>query len=74
MEDANLFHTIGKFESKIESLERSVERLEGIVVKLAHSMETNKGSWRILMALGAASAFFGVMAHKPIELLMELFK
>ena len=74
MEETQLFHTIGKFEAKIDRLEKSVERLEDSVAKLIHSMETNKGSWRVLFSIAAMSALLGGVAYKPMELLLGIFK
>lgn len=74
MENSDLFLMIGKFEAKIESLETSLSKLEGCVVKLTEAMADNKGSWRVLVSLASLSAALGSLAHKPIETLLGLFQ
>ncbi len=74
MEESHLFHTIGKFEAKIDALEKTVERLESMVTRLVHSMEVNKGSWRVLASVTVMAGVLGGVAYKPIELLLGMFK
>jgi hypothetical protein len=74
MEDSELFLMIGKFEAKIESLEHSLDKLETCVVKLTEAMADNKGSWRVLVSLAAASSLLGAFAHKPLEFILGFLK
>jgi intein-encoded DNA endonuclease-like protein len=74
MEDSELFLMIGKFEAKIESLEHSLDKLEKCVVSLTEAMADNKGSWRVLVSLAAVSSLLGAFAHKPIDIILGLFK
>ncbi len=74
MEDNDIFISMGKFEAKIDALEKTVERLEGCVEKLTLAMANSKNGWQLLMSFSAVSAILGSVAHKPIELILGLFK
>ncbi len=74
MQESEITLLLGKFEAKIASLEKSVERLELCVEKLALAMSENKNGWQILLMLGSISAIIGSTLHKPIEALISLFK
>jgi len=74
MQDRDLFVTIGKLESKIDMLEKSLIRLENSVSTLTEAMSDNKGSWRVLVALAGASSLFGALAHKPIDIILGMLR
>ncbi len=73
-EDTDIFRSIGKFEAKIASLEKAVDRLEVCVDTITNAMAENRGSWRFLLSLAAISSLIGAVAHRPVEILLNLFK
>lgn len=72
--DQSIYQAMGKFEAKIQSLENSVERLEGAVDKLALALADTKSGWKLLLSLAALSSLVGLTIHKPIDILLSLFK
>jgi tetrahydromethanopterin S-methyltransferase subunit B len=74
MDQNQIFQAIGEFKAKIDSLEKSVSRLEACVDKLASSMSDNKTVWQLLLSVCAISSIIGAAIHKPIELLLGMFK
>lgn len=73
-EGHDIFHAIGKFEAKISALENSLEKLEASVSKLTEAMGESKNGWKLLMGLASVAAIIGATAHKPIELILGIFK
>lgn len=70
--DIGLF--IGKFEAKIDALEKSVLRLETCVSALTTAMAEHKSGWQVIFMLSSISAILGATVHRPIEAIIGLFK
>lgn len=74
MESNDIFLAMGKFEAKINALEKTVDRLEICIERLTVAMGDNKGGWQLLFALAAVSSVLGAAVHKPIEMILSVFR
>ena len=67
MESKDILLSIGRFEAKIDSLEKSVAKLENCVSKMAETMADNKGGWRLVMML-VSTVLVALFGQSPADL------
>lgn len=67
--ETELHRDMGRMESKISDLERRIGNLEGMLFDVHKAVTEAKGGWRVLMAVGGASAAIGASAAKIIAYL-----
>ncbi len=74
MEKDDIVYAMGEFRTRIESLERTLDRLEICVNKLTSTVSDNKSVWQVLITVATVSAAVGAVVHKPFQLLLSLFQ
>ncbi|WP_396190006.1 hypothetical protein [Flavobacterium sp.] len=67
--ETELHRDLGRMESKISDLERRIAALESMLFDVHKAVTEAKGGWRMLLAVGGASAMIGASVAKILTFL-----